>query len=168
MFQEMKVAGLAMDPLTNTPIIILKDLDEKKTLPIWIGILEASSIATQLEKIQLPRPMTHDLMKNIFGHLSIRIIKIEVTELKDNTFYALIHLKNGEKTYKIDSRPSDAIAIALRTDAPIYVNQEVIEKSRQITLDKEEPKSQEKKSKEEPKWDEILDKLVPDDFGKTS
>lgn len=168
MFQEMKVSGLAMDPLTNTPIILLKDLDERRALPIWIGILEASSIATQLEKVPLPRPMTHDLMQNIFNHLSVKIIKIEVTELKDNTYYALIHLRNGGKTYQIDSRPSDAIAMALRANAPIYVDEEVIEKSSKFTIEKEVDKKKAKKSKEEPKWDEILENLLPEDFGKNS
>ncbi len=164
MLIEMKVTGLTIDPFTNMPIIILKDLEEKSALPIWIGLIEASAIATELEKIQLSRPMTHDLMRNILNDLHVKVEKVEVTDLCDNTFYARIYLKNGTKEHVVDSRPSDAIAIALRTSAPIYVDKKVIEKSRNIDLAKA-GKEGEKKIKEE-KWTEILENLNPEDFGK--
>lgn len=128
MFREMKVTGLVMDPQTNTPILILKDVQNETTLPIWIGLLEATSIATEIEKIQFPRPMTHDLIKNCFEQLNIRVERIEVCDLRNNTYYALIYIRDRDKVSSIDARPSDAIAIALRTSAPIYVNDEVISK----------------------------------------
>ncbi|MBU4485246.1 bifunctional nuclease family protein [bacterium] len=166
MFIEMKVTGLTIDPFTSMPIIILKDLDEKRALPIWIGLIEASAIATELENIQLSRPMTHDLMKNILELMEIKVTKIEVTDLSDNTFYAKLYLsregKEG-KDFEIDCRPSDAIALALRTKSPIFVEKKVIDKSRKIDLSKENF-DDEKAQKQ--KWAEILESLAPDDFGK--
>jgi hypothetical protein len=159
----MKVTGLTIDPFTNMPIIILKDLDEKSALPIWIGLIEASAIATELEKIKLARPMTHDLMKNILQVLDVRVSRVEVNDLADNTFYARIYLTADGKEHVIDSRPSDAIALALRAGAPIFVDRKVIEKSRQIDLNKEGI-SGEKGEKE--KWAEFLENLNPEDFGK--
>lgn len=161
---EMKVTGLTIDPFTNMPIIILKDLEEKSALPIWIGLIEASAIATELEKIQLSRPMTHDLIKNLLGELQVQVIKVEVTDLADNTFYAKITLSHQGREFSIDSRPSDAIAIALRTKAPIFVDKKVIEKSRKVDIAKEGKVGEEKVKKE--KWSEILENLSPDDFGK--
>ncbi|HEX5038180.1 MAG TPA: bifunctional nuclease family protein [bacterium] len=161
---EMKVTGLTIDPFTNMPIIILKDLDEKSALPIWIGLIEASAIATELEKIKLARPMTHDLMKNILSTLDVHVTKVEVNDLADNTFYARIYLTSGGKDHVIDSRPSDAIALALRVGASIFVDRKVIEKSRQIDLNKEGGPSGEKGEKE--KWAEFLENLNPEDFGK--
>ncbi|MEN6616217.1 MAG: bifunctional nuclease family protein, partial [Syntrophorhabdus sp.] len=134
MLKEMKVAGITVDPFTNTPIVLLKDSDEKDVLPIWIGLLEASSIATALENIETPRPMTHDLIKNMLDNLGVKIMKIEVNDLKDNTYYALIHLDVNKKRMVIDSRPSDAIAIALRTSAPIFVEESVIQRSAKVDL----------------------------------
>ncbi|MFH1626326.1 MAG: bifunctional nuclease family protein [Pseudomonadota bacterium] len=163
MFREMRVAGLTVDPFTNMPIIILKDMEDKSALPIWIGLLEASAIATELEKVHLPRPMTHDLLKKILDSFKVDVIKIEVNDLKDNTFYATLHLKMGGKTHAIDSRPSDAIAIALRTDSPIYVSEEVIKKSKRIDL-KEATAG--KKDKESEQWAEILENMSPEAFGK--
>src|SRR3990167_799221 len=125
MLVEMKVTGLTIDPFTNMPIIILKDMDEKSALPIWIGLIEASAIATELEKIKLARPMTHDLLKNILQALSVRVERVEVNDLADNTFYARIHLTGGDRDHVIDSRPSAAIALALRVGAPIYVDRSV-------------------------------------------
>jgi len=162
-FIEMKVTGLTIDPFTNMPIIILKDLDEKSALPIWIGLIEASAIATELEKIKLARPMTHDLMKNILHTLDVHVARVEVNDLADNTFYARIYLTADGKDHVIDSRPSDAIALALRAGAPIFVDRKVIEKSRQIDLNKEGI-SGEKGEKE--KWAEFLENLNPEDFGK--
>lgn len=160
---EMKVTGLTIDPFTNMPIIILKDLEEKNALPIWIGLIEASAIATELEKIQLSRPMTHDLIKNIMGELRVQVDRVEICDLCDNTFYARLYLKHDGKEFDIDSRPSDAIALALRTNARIYVDKKVIEKSRSVDLAR--GGEGEKKLKEE-KWAEILEGLNPEDFGK--
>jgi uncharacterized protein len=159
---QMKVTGLTIDPFTNMPIIILKDLEEKSALPIWIGLIEASSIATELEKIQLARPMTHDLVRNILNEINVKVDKIEVTDLADNTFYANIYFTFQERKIVMDSRPSDAIAIALRTNAPIYVEKKVMEKSRRIDLSKTGDQDSSKKQK----WAEILENLSPDDFGK--
>src|SRR5215467_801307 len=159
---QMKVTGLTIDPFTNMPIIILKDLEEKSALPIWIGLIEASSIATELEKIQLARPMTHDLIRNILNEINVKVDKIEVTDLADNTFYANIYFTFEGRKIVMDSRPSDAIAIALRTNAPIYVEKKVMEKSRRIDLSKTGDQDSSKKQK----WAEILENLSPDDFGK--
>ncbi len=158
----MKVTGLTIDPFTNMPIIILKDLEEKMALPIWIGLIEASAIATELEKIQLARPMTHDLMKNILSELEVKVEKVEINDLADNTFYASVYLNSGGKQLLMDSRPSDAIAIALRTNAPIFVEKKVMEKSRRIDLSKMGDQDSAKKQK----WAEILENLSPEDFGK--
>ena len=102
MLKEMKVAGITVDPFTNTPIVLLKDLDDKDVLPIWIGLLEASSIATALENIATPRPMTHDLLKNILDNLHVKVLKIEVNDLKDNTYYAVLHLEVNKKRFTVD------------------------------------------------------------------
>src|SRR5262249_31988512 len=130
MEKEFKIKGLVMDPVNNSPIIILQDAASDTLLPIWVGIFEANAIALQIEKVDPPRPMTHDLMKSILSHLSVDIDKIVITELRDSTFYALIYLNVDGKTVAVDSRPSDAIALALRTDSPIYVDEDVITKSR--------------------------------------
>jgi hypothetical protein len=151
----MKVSGIALDPFTNTPIVILKDSANDKTLPIWIGFMEASSIAMELEKTPRLRPITHDLVRNLLEKLKFIVTKIEVTDLRDDTFYARIYLKRESEEYSLDSRPSDAIAIALRTDSPIYVNEEVIEKSKKIEIDEDKEKLA-----------ELLDKIPEGDFGK--
>jgi bifunctional DNase/RNase len=162
MFKRMTVSSLVMDPQTNTPIVILKDPSGEHHLPIWIGLLEATSIATQLEKINFPRPMTHDLMKNVFDRLNVTVERVEVCDLRDNTYYALIHLKADGETSRIDARPSDAIAIALRTDAPIYVNEEVLQKSAH-RAEQVQPVFR-KEDKE--KISEILEQMDPEDFSK--
>jgi hypothetical protein len=162
MFKEMKVAGITVDPFTNTPIVLLKDLEDKDVLPIWIGLLEASSIATTLENINTPRPMTHDLVKNILDNLDVKVVRIEISDLKDNTYYALIHFVVDNKRLVIDSRPSDAIAIALRTNAPIFVEESVIKKSAKIDLSTKGDKV----VTETGDWEDILENLSPDDFGK--
>jgi hypothetical protein len=146
------------------PIIILKDLQGENALPIWIGISEASAIAAQLEKITLVRPMTHDLMRNILQELNVALERIEVTELRNNTFYANIYLRSGSKVLPIDSRPSDAIALALRTDSPIFVAEEVIKKSRKIDLRMTE--GEEMTEQQRDRWAEILETLSPEAFGK--
>ena len=162
MYKPMAISGLTVDPLTNSPIVILKEIDGEKTLPIWIGLLEATAIASELEGIKFSRPMTHDLVKNIMEMVDVKILKIEVCDLKNNTYYALIHFMHGEKKLSIDARPSDALALSLRVNAPIFVAEEVIQKSSQIDL-KAEP---EDKSEQGKKWQEILESLNPEDFGK--
>ncbi|MBW2073009.1 MAG: bifunctional nuclease family protein [Deltaproteobacteria bacterium] len=162
MVREMKISGLTMDPQTNTPIVVLKDLKNETSLPIWIGLLEATAIATELEQIKFPRPMTHDLMKNLMTHVGITVDRVEVCDLRDNTFYAWIYLNIKGKESKIDARPSDALAIALRMNARIFVNEKVIERSAKI----ESKGKAEIHDEEAKKWTEILENLSPDDFGK--
>ncbi|HBH86000.1 MAG TPA: hypothetical protein DDY17_00140 [Syntrophaceae bacterium] len=163
MLIKMKVAGLTIDPLTNTPIVILKDIDEKKAIPIWIGLFEASAIATELEKITFSRPMTHDLIYEILKAMKIDVIKIEIHDLRNNTFFANIHLLKDEETIVIDSRPSDAIALALRANATIFVDEKVIEKSRNVDFGK---KITELDNLKDDKLKEFLENLSPEDFGK--
>ncbi len=127
---EMKIRGLMMDPVTNMPIVILKDLDGKSVLPIWVGVYEANAIALEIEKVATPRPMTHDLIKNVFLGLTTGVHKVVVSELKDDTFYALIWVEQNGDLIAIDSRPSDALAIALRLDCPIYVEDDVLKSSK--------------------------------------
>ncbi len=155
---EVQIKGLMIDPISNLPIIILKDKDSDSVLPIWVGIFEANAIALQIEKIGTPRPMTHDLIKNLLETLSAQVEKIVITELKDSTFFALIHLNVQGNIIEVDSRPSDAIAIALRAEAPIYVDEDVISKAKKIDL-KEAGESERLK-----KW---LENLDPDDLGST-
>jgi bifunctional DNase/RNase len=162
MFKPMLVSGLTLDPLTNSPIVILKEVDGDRTLPIWIGLLEATAIASELEGIKFSRPMTHDLLKTIIDTIDIEINKVEVCDLKNNTYYALIHLVHQGKKISIDARPSDALALSLRVDAPIFVDEEVIKKSKQIDLTTE-PQDKTEQGK---KWQEILERLDPEDFGK--
>ncbi len=158
---EFKIKGLMMDPLTNSPIVVLQDTSSDTLLPIWVGIFEANAIALQIEKVDTPRPMTHDLLKGLLNHLNVKVTKIVVTELKDNTFYALIFLNAEGKIITIDSRPSDAIALALRTDSPIYVTDEVISKSSSTA---QTAISAEHSSPEDIKrW---LENLSPEDLGK--
>jgi uncharacterized protein len=162
MLKEMKVAGITVDPFTNTPIVLLKDLEEKDVLPIWIGLLEASSIATALENIATPRPMTHDLLKNILDNLHVKVVRIEVNDLKDNTYYALLHLEVNKKKFTVDARPSDAIAIAIRTGASIFVEESVIQRSAKVDL----AQKGDKVVTDTAEWEDILENLSQDDFGK--
>jgi bifunctional DNase/RNase len=162
MLKEVRVSGLSIDPITHTPIVLLKDKESHEVIPIWIGLLEASSIATQLENITLARPMTHDLMKNILEHLDVVVSKVEVNDLRNNTFYATIHLNWNGVDLTMDARPSDAIAIALRTKSPIFVHHKVIEKSRKIDLAERE----EGAGVSDEKLEDILKDLSPEDFGK--
>jgi bifunctional DNase/RNase len=126
---EMKIKGLMIDPVSNMPIIILKSEDEQETLPIWVGIFEANAIAMQMEDIVSPRPMTHDLLKNVIEGLEARIQGVEITDLRENTFFAVIRLDLNGRSLEIDSRPSDAMALALRAGAPILVRRSVLRKS---------------------------------------
>jgi uncharacterized protein len=159
MWVEMKVRGLALDPVSNMPIIILRDEEEKRSLPIWVGIYEANAIALELEKISTPRPMTHDLIKNILESVDAKVEKIVVNDLRDNTFFALIHLRLGEEEITVDSRPSDAIAVALRVGAPIFVEEDVVRRAKSVEVAPKESDDQEKLK-------EWLDNLKPEDFGK--
>ena len=127
MLIEMTITGLRVDPVTNMPIIILRDESGERMLPIWVGIFEANAIALQIENVSTPRPMTHDLLRNVIEDLDGRVQRVVVTELKDSTSFALIHLEVRGEVVKIDARPSDAIALALRTQAPIFVEDSIIE-----------------------------------------
>ena len=160
---QMTVGGLTLDPVTKTPIVILKDMDNKLNLPIWIGLLEATAMATELEGIKMARPMTHDLLKNLLVELGGSVNSIEITELKENTYYASIYLNIGGRELAIDSRPSDAIALALRTKSPIYVAKDVLEAS-SILQQSEEGKEPDFSNVSKEKWAEILEKMAPEDF----
>jgi uncharacterized protein len=163
MFIEMKVSGLTMDPITNTPIVILKDLEEKKAIPIWIGIFEASAIATEVEKITFSRPMTHDLLNEILKVLRAEVLRVEIHDLRNNTFFANIQILTDGKVIVVDARPSDAIAIALRAGAPIFVDNNVIEKSRNVDFG---TKMTDLDRLKKEKLAEFLENLSPEDFGK--
>lgn len=163
MYIPMNISGVTVDPLTNSPIVILKEIDGEKILPIWIGILEATAIASELENIKFSRPMTHDLLKNIMDTLDVKVTKVEVCDLRDNTYYALIHLLTSDgKEFAIDARPSDALALSLRVKAPIYVKEEVLEKSARLSEESEAIDKSEKGKR----WQKILESLKPEDFGK--
>lgn len=155
---EMKIKGLMIDPINQMPIIILKDPNSESVLPIWVGLFEANAIALQLENVSTPRPMTHDLLNNILNRLDAKITRVTITDLKDNTFYAVIlmTLRGGEVS--IDSRPSDAIALALRADAPIFVEEDVISRAKRTDMMREAGESDRLRQ-----W---LDKLDPEDLGK--
>jgi bifunctional DNase/RNase len=127
---EMKIRGLMMDPVTNMPIVILKDVNGNAILPIWVGIYEANAIALEIEKVSTPRPMTHDLIRSLLAGLETGIQKVVVNELKDDTFFAVIWLEKDGRLISVDSRPSDALAIALRLDCPIYVDDSVLNSSK--------------------------------------
>ncbi len=127
---EMKIRGLMMDPVTNMPIVVLKDVQGQAILPIWVGVYEANAIALEIEKVQTPRPMTHDLLKNVLLGLEVRVQKVVVNDLKDDTFYALIWVERDGEMMTIDSRPSDALALALRVDCPIFVDEIVLKNSK--------------------------------------
>jgi bifunctional DNase/RNase len=158
MHVEMRIKGLMLDPITNMPIIILSDLEGQRILPIWVGFFEANAIALQMENVATPRPMTHDLLKNIISGMNATVKKILVNNLWDNTFYALIFLETDGETVAIDSRPSDAIALALRMKSPIFVEEEVINKAKSIegTRDMSDSESLQK-------W---LENLRPEELGK--
>jgi bifunctional DNase/RNase len=155
---EMTIKGLMVDPVTNMPIIILRDQEGQRVLPIWVGVFEANAIALQIENIATPRPMTHDLLRNVIADLKAQVRKIVVSDLKENTFYALIYMTVNGDTVAVDARPSDAIALALRVRAPIFVEDAVIDsaKSLDFTPDKAD-------SERLQKWLESLD---PEDLGK--
>lgn len=153
MFTEMKVQGITIDPLTNEPILVLRDAETDNILPVWIGVLEARAIAAEMEKIRFSRPMTHDLIRNILTDVKVRVEKIEVTDLRDSVYYASIHMDTDGRHVVVDSRPSDAIALALRTSAPIYVETKLLRKAGK---DGEHGKE----------YLDTIERLAPTDFGK--
>jgi len=155
---EMSIKGLMVDPITNMPIVILRDQEGQKVLPIWVGIFEANAIALQIENISTPRPMTHDLLRNVIHDLKASVQKVVVCDLQENTFYALIYLRLNGETVAIDARPSDAIALALRTRAPIFVEESVIDNAKTVDFVPEAADADRLQ-----KWLESLD---PDDLGK--
>jgi hypothetical protein len=165
-FVEMKVAGIALDPTNNAPIVVLRDLDGKFILPIWIGIMEASAIASALEGVQYSRPMTHDLFRSFIETLGATIEKIEVVDIRDNVFYALITIIHGGGRLTIDARPSDAIAIALRTKAAIFVASHVIKDAIHLDSKTSTGKVMVGFEQDTEKLKEILEKMTPEDFGK--
>jgi len=134
---EMNIRGLMLDPVTNTPIVILKDAGSDTVLPIWVGVFEANAIALEIEKVSTPRPMTHDLIKNVLTGLDARVHRVVVTELKEDTFYAVIWMEREGRIISVDSRPSDALALALRVDCPIFVDDEVLKTSKKATASAE-------------------------------
>ena len=179
---EMYVAGLVLDPATNAPIVILKDSESDTCLPIWIGLAEATAIASALKKVEVVRPMTHDLLKDVIDQLGGRVVKVTVTSLRESTFLATVEIVAGESLRVVDARPSDAIALAVRTSAPIFVATEVLQQA-QVTLvavnqsgtDEVEFRSVESSEEggtsgtnfaniEKEKWAEILAEMDPEDF----
>jgi bifunctional DNase/RNase len=157
----MSIKGLMLDPVSNSPIVVLKDDEEKFFLPIWVGIFEANAIALQLESITTPRPMTHDLLRNLIAQLGGRVTRIVINDLRDSTFFAQIGLIAGGRNFDIDARPSDAIALALRTESPIFVAQSVLEQAQTISPG-EAGESEESEDKMK-KW---FDNLSPEEMGK--
>lgn len=155
---EMQIRGLMIDPVTNMPIVVLKDVGSDTVLPIWVGIFEANAIALELEKTATPRPMTHDLMRNLARGLNATVRKVVVSELKDDTFYAVIWMEQGGEVVALDSRPSDAIALALRWDCPIYAAKSVLDNARQVTEGNQTASSDDTK-----KW---LEDLGDDEMGR--
>ena len=155
---EMKIRGLMMDPVTNMPIVILKDVGGNTILPIWVGIYEANAIALEIEKVSTPRPMTHDLIKTLLLGLGTAVRKVVVSELRDDTFYALIWIERDGELITVDSRPSDALAIALRLDCPIYVEEAVLKSSKMASTVSEKGANEELR-----RW---LENLGDEDLGR--
>ena len=155
---EMKIRGLMMDPATNMPIVVLKDIHGSAVLPVWVGIYEANAIALEIEKVQTPRPMTHDLLRNVLLGLNVRVQKVVVNDLRDQTFYALIWIERDGRIMSIDSRPSDALALALRVDCPIFVEDEVLKSSREPS-----PINENTTTEELRRW---LENLPDEDLGR--
>ncbi len=165
MFIEMRVVGIMIDPVNSTPIVVLRDSENKYTLPIWIGVAEASAIMMELESVKAPRPNTHDLIKSILNNIEVYPTKVEITELKDNTYYAVLFLKSGEKEFMVDSRPSDAIAVALKTSVSIFVSKGVIDKSIESIITATGIADTDREDKKK-KYDELLKQFSNADFGK--
>jgi hypothetical protein len=164
MLHKARIIGLTVDEESNAPILVLRTTETNETIPIWIGLLEAASIASALQKIDFDRPMTHDLFKNFITQVDVTLTKIEVCDLRDNTFFARLVFASGDKTFAMDSRPSDAIALSVRFNAPIYVDEKVIAELKPGEGDRSY--EMEDESEEGKKWAEYLEKLSPEDFGK--
>ena len=156
---EMQLGGLGFDPKNMSPIVLLRDHEERNFLPIWIGMFEAAAIAMELQDFKPPRPMTHDLITDIISQLEAKIDRVVINEIIDNTFYAMLELssKDGDK-FQIDSRPSDAIAVSVRADVPIYVSESVMEKAKMVNAEKDEAETKE--------FQDFIDNINPDDFSK--
>jgi bifunctional DNase/RNase len=167
MWVEMKVKQLALDSTSNLPVLILSDHQEKRSFPIWVGLAEANAIAYELEKIPTQRPMTHDLIKALLEALKARVLRVVVNDLRDNTFFALIHLQLNGEEITVDSRPSDAIALALRVSAPIFVAEDVVQRAQKVEGAPEasaEPDAPAAKGEDEAKVKEWLESIKPGDF----
>ena len=156
---RMMVHGLTIDPASNSPVLLLKDANSQTTLPIWIGLLEATSIASELEKVTFARPMSHDLMRTIIGSLGYTVSKIALVDLQENTFFAELHLMGPGGLVTVDARPSDAIALALRCDAPIFVALKVIDQAGAAGQQNDHVDTK-------GKWKDLLERMSPEDFGK--
>jgi len=156
---EMLVAGVTIDPMTKSPIVVLRDRESRCALPIWIGVSEANAIVLFLEGVELSRPMTHDLLKSVIDRTGARLRKVEITDVRDNTYYALLHMERGEGSFTIDSRPSDAIALALRCDVPIVVADDVLENA--LPLEGGDGRTDGKDQ-----LTELLEKMDPEQFSK--
>lgn len=162
---RMTVGGLTIDPLTRAPIVLLRDEADRITLPIWVGLLEATAMAAAIEGVPMPRPMTHDLMQNVLAELGATVECVQITDLRDNTYYAEIHLRVGDATRHVDARPSDAIALALRTGSPIWVARSVLAASSVPGDAAGESCGEGDLAHVSPdKWSEILENMDPDDF----
>jgi uncharacterized protein len=155
---EVKIRGLMMDPVTNMPVVVLKETQGTGVLPIWVGVYEANAIALEIEKVQTPRPMTHDLLKNVLNGFNVRVQKVVVSDLREDTFYALIWMERDGETISMDSRPSDALALALRLDCPIFVEDQVLKSSKMSTGVADKSSSEELR-----KW---LENLNDEDLGR--
>lgn len=155
---KMEIKGLLMDPVSNMPVVILRDTEKGLFLPIWVGIFEANAIALEMEKVTTPRPMTHDLLKNVLAELDARVDRVVINDLKENTFFARIHLTRSNASLSVDSRPSDAIALALRSQADIFVEEAVLEKSRNLRAEGSDQDPDRLR-----KW---LEEASPDELGK--
>lgn len=158
MLIEMTIKGLTVDPVTNMPIVILRDEQDTRVLPIWVGVFEANAIALQIENVHTPRPMTHDLLRNVIHDLQARVDRIAIVDVRDNTFFALIHLETPAGKVAVDARPSDAIALALRTRAPIWVEEHVLDNAKSVDSSATGVDSE--------RLQQWLESLDPDDLGK--
>jgi bifunctional DNase/RNase len=157
MLVEMTIKGLMVDPVTNMPIVILRDEDGQRALPIWVGPVEANAIALQIENVAPPRPMTHDLLRNLLHELGAQLVRVVIADLRESTFYAYLELRRGEETLFVDARPSDALALSLRTKAPIFVDNLVLESAKSVDVSSDQVDRERLQ-----RWLESLD---PDDLG---
>jgi bifunctional DNase/RNase len=155
---QVEIKGLMLDPSSNVPIVILRDIGSQLFLPIWIGVFEANAIALRLEGVEPPRPMTHDLLRSLLEQLGGRVEKIVISDLRESTFFAMIHVHNHDRTVEVDARPSDAIALALRTGSPIFVLRSVLDKAQAVDLAAE--------ATDEDKLKKWLEEISPDELGK--